>query len=203
MADGKIWVTGSPSSSMQVDEIVKSLADQGLKAKGEGSFDPVTVGLDPDTGQGAPYGTYAFAAQVAVAEVNKLTGEVEVLRVAAAHDVGRAINPQCVEGQICGGVMMGLGMALMEEYIPGKNDNFENYHIPTIRDMPEIDPIIIVEHPEETGPFGAKGVGEPALIPTIPTIASAVSRAVGCPIRHLPVSLERVMQAITGEANED
>jgi CO/xanthine dehydrogenase Mo-binding subunit len=202
-ADGRLWVKGSPSLSMTVEEVVQSLAQQGLTTRGEGRFDPATVGLDPETGQGSPYASYAFAAHVALVQVNEVSGEVEVKRVAAAHDVGRAINPKFVEGQICGGVMMGLGMALMEEFVPGTHENFDNYHIPTIRDTPEIDPVIIVEHPEETGPFGAKGVGEPALIPTIPTVASAVGMAVGRPMRHLPISLERVMDALTGARDED
>jgi CO/xanthine dehydrogenase Mo-binding subunit len=118
--------------------------------------------------------------------------------VAAAHDVGKAIHHQGVKGQICGGVVMGLGMALMEEYVPGKNENFENYHVPTMMDAPEIEPIV-VEDPEETGPYGAKGVGEPALIPTAPAIASAVGQALGRPMRHLPINLERVMGALTGD----
>ncbi|MFH1116746.1 MAG: xanthine dehydrogenase family protein molybdopterin-binding subunit [Pseudomonadota bacterium] len=198
-ADGRVWVKGSPDRAISVEESVQNLARQGIRAEGKGRFDPATVTLDPETGQGVPYATYAFAAQAAMVEVDKPTGEVHVKRVAAAHDVGRAINPKCVEGQICGGVMMGVGMALMEEYIPGIHANFENYHIPTMMDMPEIDPVIIVEAPEESGPFGAKGVGEPALIPTAPTIASAVGQAVGRPMRHLPISLERVMEAVAGE----
>lgn len=202
-ADGRLWVKGSPSVSMTVEEVVENLAQQGITARADGRFDPPTVGLDPETGQGSPYATYAFAAQAALVEVNEVSGEVEVKRVAAAHDVGRAVNPNCVEGQICGGVMMGLGMALMEEFVPGTDENFDTYHIPTIRDLPEIDPVIIVEHPEATGPFGAKGVGEPALIPTIPTVASAVGRAVGRPMRRLPISLERVMDALTGAHDED
>ena len=82
------------------------------------------------------------------------------------------------------------------------NDNFENYHIPTITDMPDIE-TIVVEDPEESGPYGAKGVGEPAVIPTSPAVAAAVGQAVGRPMRHLPISLERVMDALTGESRED
>lgn len=197
MADGRVWVRGSSNLSRHVEEAVRALADRGVPAKAAGRFDPTTVPLDPETGQGIPYGTYGFAAQVALVEVSPWSGEVVVKKLAAAHDVGRAIHPKNVEGQICGGVMMGLGMALMEEYEPGKHENFENYHIPTIKDMPQIDPVIIVEEPEESGPFGAKGVGEPALIPTIPAIAGGVSQALGTPMRHLPISLERVMESLT------
>ncbi len=203
MAEGRIWVKGSPNRAIRVEEIMRRNTDQGQAMKGSGDFDPVTVSLDPDTGQGEPYGAYAYAAQIARVEVNSYSGEVEVKRVAAAHDVGRAINRQGVKGQIYGGVLMGMGMALMEEYVPGQDDNFDTYHIPTIVDMPEIDPVIIVEEPEESGPFGAKGVGEPALIPTAPAIAGAVGQAVGRPMRHLPIHLESVMDALTGKKDEN
>jgi CO/xanthine dehydrogenase Mo-binding subunit len=198
MIDGEIRAKGAPSRTISVEEVVKSMVEKGIPTKQDGDFDPVTKTLDPETGQGVPYGTYAFAAQVARVEVDSCTGEVIVRNVAAAHDVGKAVHAQGVKGQICGGVVMGLGMALMEEFVPGKNENFENYHIPTMMDAPEIEPII-VEDPEETGPYGAKGVGEPALIPTAPAIASAVGQALGRPMRHLPISLERVMGAITGD----
>ena len=198
MIDGEIRAKGAPSRTISVDEVVRHMADQGMQTKEHGDFDPITKALDPATGQGIPYGAYAFAAQVARVEVDSCTGEVIVRNVAAAHDVGRAIHHKNVKGQICGGVVMGLGMALMEEFVPGKNENFENYHIPTMMDAPEIEPII-VEDPEETGPYGAKGVGEPALIPTAPAIASAVGQALGRPMRNLPISLERVMGAITGD----
>lgn len=117
----------------------------------------------------------------------------------AAHDVGRAIHPESVKGQIYGGVAMGLGLALMEEYVPGKTRSMKDYHIPTCADMPGILPIII-EEPEPTGPFGAKGVGEPALIPTAPAVLNAIADALGERIYSLPASLERVLEAsIRGE----
>jgi CO/xanthine dehydrogenase Mo-binding subunit len=118
-----------------------------------------------------------------------------VLKVAAAHDVGRAINPLSVEGQIQGGVLMGQGYALQEDFIPGLTKNFKSYAIPTISDMPEIIPII-VEDPEPTGPFGAKGVGEPALIPTAPAIVNAVYNATGARIYDLPLTPSRVLKAL-------
>ena len=123
-----------------------------------------------------------------------MTGEVEVHEVVAAHDVGKAIHPENVKGQICGGVAMGLGFALMEEFIPGSTESFKDYYIPTCGDMPRIRPII-VESEEPSGPFGAKGVGEPALIPTAPAILSALDRALGLRITALPASLERVLEA--------
>jgi len=126
--------------------------------------------------------------------VDVLTGEVTVHKIIAAHDVGRAIHPAGVEGQIRGGVAMGVGFAIMEEYDPSSTESMKDYHIPTSSDMPEVVPIII-ESPEPTGPFGAKGVGEPALIPTAPAIVNGIANALGARIYHLPANLERVLGA--------
>ncbi|MEW5911983.1 MAG: xanthine dehydrogenase family protein molybdopterin-binding subunit [Thermodesulfobacteriota bacterium] len=187
--------------SLAPAQVARYLTGQGRRARGAGRFDPNFSGLDPDTGQGRPYAAYAFAAQCAWVRVDTDSGLVRVKEVAAAHDVGRAINPRGVMGQICGGVAMGLGMALMEQFRFGQTDNLHRYHIPTFLDAPRITPLI-VEEAEETGPYGAKGVGEPALIPTAPAVAAAVGRAVGRPLRHLPISLERVMAALTHEEAE-
>ncbi|MFH1060177.1 MAG: xanthine dehydrogenase family protein molybdopterin-binding subunit [Pseudomonadota bacterium] len=199
---GAICAMGSGEPALAVTEVVRALARQGGRAIGQGGFDPHTVPLDPATGQGKPYAAYAYAAQCAWVAVDRDSGMVSVREVAAAHDVGRAINPKAVLGQICGGVMMGVGLALMEEFKPGSSENFEDYHIPTAADAPRITPLI-VEEPEATGPYGAKGVGEPALIPTAPAVAAAVGGALAKPMRHLPISLERVMQALAGAGGED
>ena len=187
--------------ALETAEIVRHIEKQGGDARSEGRFDPNYSALDPETGQGRPYAAYAFAAQCASVEVDTASGMTRVKEVAAAHDVGRAINPRAVMGQITGGVVMGLGMALMEEFRPGRSDNLQNYHIPTMVDAPKVTPLI-VEEPEESGPYGAKGVGEPALIPTAPAVASAVGQALGRPMRHLPISLERVMAALGGDKDE-
>jgi CO/xanthine dehydrogenase Mo-binding subunit len=167
---------------------------KGIPLRWQGYFDPVTSPLDPETGSGAPYATYAYACHVVEVTVDITTGEVAVDRVIAAHDVGRAIHPESVIGQICGGVAMGVGFALMEEFTPGVTTSMKDYHIPTANDMPEVVPII-VESAEPTGPFGAKGVGEPALIPTAPAVLNALSDALGKRIYHLPANLERVLEA--------
>ncbi len=140
----------------------------GIVLEGVGTFDPPTTPLDAK-GQGIPYATYGFAAQIAAVDVDLGLGTVKVRRIVAAHDVGRAINPALVEGQIHGGIAQGLGLALMEEFIPGRTENLHDYLIPTFGDMPEID-IILIEDSEPLGPYGAKGIGEPALIPTAPAI---------------------------------
>ena len=161
---------------------------------GEGTFDPPTTPLDAD-GQGVPYAAYAFAAQMATVEVDLDLGTVKVLRIVAAHDVGRAINPTLVEGQIEGGIAQGLGLALMEEYLPGRTENLHDYLIPTIGDIPEIE-CILIEDREPLGPSGAKGVGEPGLVPTAPAILGAVHHATGVRATRVPLLPHRLHEAI-------
>ena len=166
----------------------------GLVLRGEGHFDPPTTPLDAD-GQGIPYASYAFAAQVAMVEVDIELGTVRCLRIVAAHDVGRAINPQQVEGQIQGGVAQGLGLALMEEFVPGRTENLHDYLIPTIGDVPPIETILI-ERADPLGPYGAKGVGEPALIATAPAILNAIAAATGVRLTSVPATPDRVLASL-------
>lgn len=170
--------------------------DDGYVALGRGYFNPPTVALDGN-GQGVPYATYGFAAQFAVVEVDTGLGTVRVLEIHAAHDVGRAINPTQVEGQIHGGIAQGLGLALMEEYHAGRTDNLHDYLIPTVGDMPLI-VTHLIEHPEPLGPYGAKGVGEPALVATAPAILNAINDAVGVRMSAVPATPDRVLAAIHG-----
>ena len=166
----------------------------GVVLEGRGSFDPPTTALDAK-GQGAPYATYAFGAQIAVVDVDTALGTVAPVRIHAAHDVGRAINPTQVEGQIEGGIAQGIGLALMEEYLPGRTENLHDYLIPTIGDVPEIE-VIIVEDPEPLGPFGAKGVGEPGLVPTAPAILGAIRHATGVRVTRVPALPHRLRAAL-------
>jgi aldehyde oxidoreductase len=161
---------------------------------GEGTFDPPTTPLDQN-GQGVPYASYAFAAQIAVVEVDIELGTVKVRRMVAAHDVGRAINPTLVEGQIEGGIAQGLGLALMEEYLPGRTENLHDYLIPTVGDVPEIQ-CLLIEEREPLGPSGAKGVGEPGLVPTAPAILGAVHHATGVRATKVPLLPHRLREAI-------
>lgn len=142
-----------------------------------------------------PYATYGFAAQFAEIEVDIALGTVRVLHLHAAHDVGRAINPTQVEGQIHGGIAQGLGLALMEEYISGRTDNLHDYLIPTAGDIPPIT-VHLIEDPEPLGPYGAKGVGEPALIATAPAILNALYHATGVRVRTIPATPDRVRAAL-------
>jgi CO/xanthine dehydrogenase Mo-binding subunit len=189
--DGEVKHIKKECIAIPIREIAKR---SGKTLRGEGYFDSETTKLDAKTGQGSPYATYAFASHLAEVEVDIETGKVKVNRVIASHDVGKAINPKNVKGQITGGVAMGLGFALTEEFIPGLTTSFFNYLIPTSKDIPEVIPII-VEDQEPSGPFGAKGVGEPALIPTAPAILNAIADAIGERIYDLPATLERVREA--------
>jgi aldehyde oxidoreductase len=161
----------------------------------EESFDPPTAPLDPD-GQGIPYAVYGYGAHLAEVEVDLDLGTVKVLKITAAHDVGRAINPVLVEGQIEGGIAQGIGMALMEEFTPGRGENLHDYLIPTIGDVPPIESILI-ECASAVGPFGAKGIGEQALIPTAPAILNAIHHATGARMTRTPATPDRVRAAIT------
>ncbi len=165
---------------------------------GSGSFDPPTTKLDGN-GQGSPYATYGFAAQIAEVEIDLELGCVKVLRMTAAHDVGRAVNPTLVEGQIHGGIAQGLGLALMEEYLPGRSENLHDYLIPTFGDMPQID-CILIEDPEPLGPYGAKGVGEHSLIATAPAIFGGIRHATGLRLTQTPATPDRVLAALRGAA---
>ena len=162
------------------------------------TFDPPTTPLDVN-GQGDPYAVFGSGAHMAEIEVDVELGRVKVLRLVCAHDVGRSINPTLVEGQIEGGAAQGLGLALMEEFFPGKGENLHDYLIPTIGDVPPVE-CILIEDASSVGPFGAKGIGEQALIPTAPAIFNAIHHATGARIRRAPATPDRVRQAILAAA---
>ena len=169
-----------------------------LKLSEIGWYAPPPKPWNVSTGQGTAYLVYASAAHVAEVEVDLISGETQVLKVTAVHDVGRAINPDLVRGQIYGGVSHGLGYALMEDLqlkdgVP-LNANFTDYLIPSVHDMPPVD-VVLIEEPFEEGPFGAKGIGEPSLIPAPAAIANAVSAALGHRFHELPITPERVLAA--------
>jgi aldehyde oxidoreductase len=170
------------------------LDDHGYVVTVESTFDPPTSPLD-ENGQGVPYAVFGFGAHMAEIAVDMELGTVKVLKITAAHDVGRAINPTLIEGQIEGGAAQGLGQALMEEFFPGKGENLHDYLIPSAGDMPPVESILI-EHPSPIGPFGAKGIGEQAVIPTAPAILNAIYDATGVRIHRVPATPDRVRAAI-------
>jgi CO/xanthine dehydrogenase Mo-binding subunit/aerobic-type carbon monoxide dehydrogenase small subunit (CoxS/CutS family) len=160
----------------------------------EATFDPPTSPLD-ENGQGIPYAVFGFGAHLAEIEVDIELGTVKVLKITAAHDVGRAINPTLIEGQIEGGVAQGIGMALMEEFFPGKGENLHDYLIPSAGDISPVESILI-EDQSPIGPFGAKGIGEQAVIPTAPAVLNALHDAIGIRVRKVPATPDRVRAAI-------
>ncbi|UYV36674.1 molybdopterin-dependent oxidoreductase [Rhodobacteraceae bacterium D3-12] len=167
---------------------------EGYVLRSEESYDPPTKPLDAN-GQGEPYAQFGYAAHLCVLEVDLALGTVTPVKFVAAHDLGLAINPLLVEGQVEGGIAQGLGMALMEEYLPGRTENLHDYLIPTIGDIPPIETLII-EEPDAHGPYGAKGLGEHVLIPTAPSILNAIRDATGVQMRRLPVTPARLKAAM-------
>lgn len=198
---GRIWVIDFPQKNISIGEVAYySQVKLGRPVQGSASWNPPTVPLEPGTGQGKPFNTYVYATQIAEVEVDTETGQVDVLRIVAAHDCGTPINPMLVEGQIQGGISMGVGFALSEEMVFSSNgtlltSSLSNYLIPTAMDMPEIE-VIIVDNYDPTGPFGAKGVGEPTLVPTAAAILNAIYDAVGVRLYSLPATPEKVLKAL-------
>ena len=204
--DDRIFLKRNPEKYLTIEEVCTQLRKRGVLLTGTGTFTPPTPeALDPETGLGIPYGAYSYATQIAEVEVDTETGEVTVLNLIAAQDVGRAINPMAVEGQIEGGVGQGVGYALMEEVVVEngviQNPSFSDLLIPTSLDIPPISSII-VEVPEPTGPFGAKGTGEPPACPTAAAIINAIYDAVGVHITSTPVTAEKVYMALQKKQKE-
>jgi nicotinate dehydrogenase large molybdopterin subunit len=190
---GFFYPPEAPRRKVSMGQAAAKLKGGGISPEGEGVFDPEIVPLDPRTTQGSPMATYAFATQGALVSLDVESGQVEVLTVVACHDVGKAVNPTNVTGQIEGSVSMGLGYGLMEEVVldDGRIQNpcFSQYFMPTSLDVPET-LSFLVESAEASGPFGAKGVGEPALIPTAPAILNAIHAAAGVRPEELPATPE-------------
>jgi CO/xanthine dehydrogenase Mo-binding subunit len=205
--DRKIHVKGFPQHAVAIGEVAKRAQYvTGTPAIGSATWNPPTVAMHPETGQGKPFATYVYATQIAEVDVDDETGEVDLIRITAAHDCGTAINPMLIEGQVEGGISMGVGMALQEEMLFTKdgrhvNPNLTNYIMPTSLDMPEID-VDIVAGFDPTGPFGAKGVGEPTAVPTAAAIMNAIHDAVGIRITSLPATAEKILMAIKKKREE-
>ena len=180
------------TATIKLDELLVN--DDGYVLMAIESYDPPTEPLD-ENGQGVPYAMYGYAAQLAIVDVDTRLGVVRLEKFIAAHDVGKAINPVLAEGQIQGGIAQGVGLALMEEFIPGRTENLHDYLIPTIGDIPPIESIL-VEVPDAHGPFGAKGLGEHVLIPTAPAVLNAIADASGARVTELPATPDKILAAI-------
>ncbi|WP_205908898.1 molybdopterin-dependent oxidoreductase [Metarhizobium album] len=186
-------IDGSERRTVAIAEAMPANAE-GYVLVAEASYDPPTSPLDKN-GQGNPYAVFGYAVHVVELDVDLALGTVKLKKFTAAHDVGKAINPMLVEGQVQGGIAQGVGLALMEEFIPGRTENLHDYLIPTFGDIPPIE-TIIVETGDAHGPYGAKGLGEHVLIPTAPAILNAIRHASGAKIHHLPATPAKVRAAI-------
>lgn len=197
--DSSVYDREDSSNWLPFTKLAGEAHARGQRFRGHGWHNITTSDVNPEDSQGDAYATYAWASQLAEVEVDTDTGKVTVLRLASATDAGKAINPKGVEGQIEGGAVQGLGFALTEDMIVEQgvfqNSRFSTYIIPTAADVPRIDPLI-VEVYDPTGPHGAKGVAEPATIPTTPAILNAIADAIGKRITRTPASPERVLQAL-------
>ncbi|MBW1789289.1 MAG: molybdopterin-dependent oxidoreductase [Deltaproteobacteria bacterium] len=201
-------------NSLGLKELAERAAADGVRFTADHHYDsPPTQELwrhgppeDPDAPEGSDfYFSYSYATQVAVVDVDEHSGEVKVVKIVAAHDVGRAINPPGVEGQIEGSCLMGMGFALSEEFKLDHGylvtDNLKKCHLPTFKECPEI-VTIIVEDEEPSGPHGAKGIAEAAVIPTAPAIINAIRDAIGVTMRDLPATPTRLLDAMHGKTGQ-
>jgi CO/xanthine dehydrogenase Mo-binding subunit/aerobic-type carbon monoxide dehydrogenase small subunit (CoxS/CutS family) len=192
--DGRLLTIRDRDTLARIDLAILPPDAHGHALTAEATYDPPTAPLDAN-GQGAPYAVYGYGAQMVELAVDLALGTVRLLKIIAAHDVGRAINPMLVRGQIEGGIAQGIGMALMEEYLPGRTENLHDYLIPTFGDVPPIESLL-VEVPDPEGPYGAKGLGEHVLIPTAPAILNAIRHATGVGLTRVPALPHRVMEAL-------
>ncbi|MTI48627.1 MAG: nicotinate dehydrogenase medium molybdopterin subunit [Firmicutes bacterium] len=195
--NGNVFVKIFPSRKISFKEIAEDYKENPLKVEEE--FIAQTTEMDEETGQGAPYWPYTFSACGVEIEVDTETGIVEVIDGVLAQDVGKALNPKLVEGQMEGGFAMGMGYGIFENLNlkkgKMKNNSFTNYIIPTALDMPDIKNVI-VEDPESTAPYGAKGIGEPVMIPVAPAILNAIHDAIGVRITETPVTPDKILKAL-------
>lgn len=179
--------------------VYSQMIKKSIDTRVEGYFKATTSEINVETGQGDPYWPYSFGVQRVTVEVDDETGKVDIINIFTVNDAGKIVNPVLAEGQAQGGCAMGIGYAIMEEIQLNKggikNRSFSNYIIPTSKDVPKID-TFFVEDIEKSGPYGAKGLGEPVMIPTAPAIINAIYDAVGVRIHDLPATCDKVLLAI-------
>lgn len=204
IVDGYVCDRQLPDLHLEVALVARqNIGRNGGRVETSATFESIDASVDRETGQGSVYPSFVYATQIAEVEVDTETGEVIILRVVAAHDAGTIINPMLLEGQIAGGIAQGIGMALTEEVKlrEGRtlNPGLMDYTLPTTLDVPEIQ-YCHVQTSDDAGPYGAKCVGEPALVPTAPAILNAIYDATGIRIYDLPATPEKILRAIEAAA---
>ncbi len=203
LKDKKVHVSGKPDKSIDLVKVIKQCASEGIVLQSLATFRaPFTEPITTDVIKDPVFADFTFSAQAAEVEVDVETGKVRLLKYAAAHDIGKAINLNRAEGQIEGGAAQGIGYGIMEDYIEEKGIpltwNLAQYLIPTSKDVPDIQSIVL-ESGSGKGPFGAKGIGEPAITAAAPAVINAIRDAIGVRIRHIPATPERVYWALKGK----
>ena len=200
IVDGVAFDRKSPSATLAWNDLVAEAYRKGIGLTEEGFYMAPEAPWDQEVGQGTPYLQYTWGALVAEVEVDLETGYYKVVGVHAAYDVGKAINPGGVLGQIYGGTVQGLGYAMMEELIHKDgavvNPNLGDYYIPTSMDIPQEFKAFIVEVPGPLGPFGAKIIAEPPIVLPGPAVRNAVLNATGVPVDDLPITSEKVLMGM-------
>jgi CO/xanthine dehydrogenase Mo-binding subunit len=200
LAGGRAFVRGAPDRSLPMASVVKAAIAEGRPVQALEKYDaPTAPTIDPLTGQGKAFNDYTFGTHAVEVELDEETGRARVSRLVACFDAGRVIHRVSAEGQLEGGAVQGLGYALMEavalDHGVSKNPHLADYKIPTTLDAPEI-VTVLLESGAGLGPFGAKGLGEPAMTPSIAAIANAVSSATGVRVTELPITAERILAAL-------
>ncbi len=203
LENGYAYKNSEPSKRIPFSELAEEMYIRGFNPGTHGFYVAPPRYFDPETGLGVNYSVYTFAASVTEVEVDIETGEVEVIKVWPAMDVGKAIDPSMIEGQIHGAVSQGIGIALMENLITKEgqvlNPTFKDYILPCTMDTPQMGETILVEEPYKNSVFGAKGVGEPAIISIVPSITNAITHATGLRFNHIPVTPEHLFKALKEE----
>jgi xanthine dehydrogenase molybdenum-binding subunit len=207
LRDKCIVHTEDPEKRLKIGKLLRKahFSHGGQMLMAEYFYDPANENMGKDF-KGNMSVTYTFGTHGVRVKVDEETGKVKILKYIATHDVGQAINPMLLEGQVYGGVLMGVGYALTEQVILEKgenmNPNFRDYKILTAKDVIPIEAPVLETY-DDDGPYGAKGIGEPGCVPTAPAIANAIYDAVGVRIKDLPITPEKILAAIREKKGQD
>ena len=212
MVSGMVFPKGTSDTCLRLElgRVLRALHFRGVKGQmviEEAFYEPPSSLPDWTKGVGNMSATYAYGVQAFEVEVDEDTGDVRILQAVSAHDVGRVLNPQTLLGQVHGGLAQGIGYALYEEVKTHEgwilNPTFTDYKIPTVHEMAFPVHVHFVETNDPTGPFGAKGVGEPGLVPTAPALANAIWDAIGVRMKDLPITPEKIVLALKQKRRDE
>ena len=203
--EGLCYPKGKKNKAIPMKVLANHCFQNNIHLAAQGWFHAPKCEFDTDAGTGDAYYTYSYMTHIAEVEVDKISGQIKVIKMTAVHDIGTVINPELAIGQVQGGVVQGIGYAVYEGFKIQEGTpltrNFATYILPTAKDVPTTD-VYFVEEKESHGPFGAKGLGEPPLIPVAGAIANAVYNATGVRIREIPLTPERVWMEMKNKSNK-